>query len=329
MACLTENDDFYQIIRADFDREIAAGTFSPSVNSPLPSSVREFVDSVYSRFVKPPTELFNLQDDLHALWYMFVRAAQNIDADSAEQDRLFNQLNYAKELGAPVGGEDVSPWTSLPHLVDDVQTAWINDSMQLSPSERRNFAAFTARLLALGICDIKISLCALWLLRETLETTRPIEHDPLSQELALSDLLPAVVEWFQISSTQLLKLAVYQWVDDKTSADIALPGELAQAEGIQQPGFSVDRWVFWRKRLGELCYYHGAGGVANNAKQAFNHVIMTGGLLGHEIPGEKNYSSRMFRALDLELQRSGKSSVGLEDIETEPAWADEAELRDE
>ncbi|KAK4946706.1 hypothetical protein LTR10_014208 [Elasticomyces elasticus] len=329
MACLSENDDFYQGLRADFDREIEAEKSNPSVKNPLPLSIREFIDNIYSRFVKNPAQVSTYQEDFHALWYMFIRAAQNIDAESAEQDRLFNQLVYAKELGATLGGEDVSAWIYLPYLVEDFEEAWVDNSRKLSPSKRRNFAAFTARLLALGACDVNISLCALWLLRETLETTRAIGPDPYVQQLAISEILPAVVEWFHISSTKLLKLAVHEWSDGKSITDIALPGALAQAEGIQQPGFSIFRWVFWRNRLGELYYHEGADGVRANAKKAFDHMILTGRLLGHEIPGEKTYWSVVFRRLDRELQRSGKASVGLEDILPEPGWANEPESEDE
>jgi hypothetical protein len=33
--------------------------------------------------------------DLHDLWYILIQAAQATDADSAEQDRLANQVLYA------------------------------------------------------------------------------------------------------------------------------------------------------------------------------------------------------------------------------------------
>lgn len=285
-----------------------------------------------SHFVASPSQPATFPERFHTLWYMFIRAAENIDGDSAEQDRLFNQLVYAKELGTPVTQQEipsvpVSPWRGLPYLVDDFQVAWVEKSWQLRPHERRNFAAFTARLLALGSCDLDISLCALWLLRETLEASRPIEPDPTTPpRTPLSELLPAVAQWFQISNTKLLKLAVHQW-GDGNNTELALPGELARAEAVDRPGFSILRWVFWRKRLGELCYHQGASDVAATAKIAFEHMIITGRLLGHQIPGEKSYWSRVYHTLDMELKRSGKPSVGLEEIVTEPAWADEDELQ--
>lgn len=66
--------------------------------------------------------------------------------------------------------------------------------MDLSPHHRHNFAALTARLPALGICNTGLSLCALWLLREALETPRQLTRpENGGGKVLVSDLLPACV----------------------------------------------------------------------------------------------------------------------------------------
>ena len=174
-------ENLSQSIRQDFDRELAEVASRPNMQSTVSSSMREFIHNINFRYAQSetPRDVASFQRDLHDLWYMFIRAAQITDGDDPNQDRYITLLMYAKELSnvyIPGNLADTSNasglWTDLPYLVDDVREAWETQSRDLSPAHRRNFAAFTARLLGLGICNSSsISYCVLWLLCEALETS--------------------------------------------------------------------------------------------------------------------------------------------------------------
>ena len=193
--------------------------------------------------------------------------------------------------------------------------------MKLGPTHRHNFAAFTARLLALGVCDSSISWCALWLLREALETSRPLlvpaeGGNGRERELvSVAELLPAAVEWFQYSSYKLLTLAVenHSFEAEAGSSHTSVPGELAQSASVEQAGFSVSRWIFWRTRLREICLCEDIE-AAKVARRGFDVMIISGRLMGYDIPGEAKYWAKVEKALEEELTRSGKVSVSAEDI---------------
>ena len=158
-----------QSIREYFDYELAEEESRSSNQSTLWSSIREFILNINYRYAQS-NEPATFQHDIHDLWYMFIRTAQVTDAGSPSQDRHVAQLIYAKELGTgrrtgQTADDTFKLWTDLPYLLEDMREAWEKQSMKLDPTHRRNFAVFTARLLALGVCDSSISWCALWLLR--------------------------------------------------------------------------------------------------------------------------------------------------------------------
>jgi hypothetical protein len=324
-----------QSIREGFDCELAEEESRSSNQSTLWSSIREFILNIYHRYVQSKQPVTTFQHDLHDLWYMFIRTAQVTDADSPNQDRHVTQLIYAKELGTgrqtgQTADDTFRLWTDLPYLVEDTREAWEKQSMKLSLTHRRNFAAFTARLLALGVCDGRISWCALWLLREALETSRPLlipaegGNGGEGELVSVAELLPAAVEWFQYSSHKLLTLAVenHSFAAEADSSHVLVPGELAQSAGVEQAGFSVSRWIFWRTRLREICLCEDPE-VAKVARRGFDAMIISGRLMGYDIPGEAKYWAKVEKALEEELRRSGKVSVSAEDICIDLGWMED------
>jgi len=118
-----------QLIREDFDRELAEEKSRPSNQSTLWSSIREFILNINHRYVQSKQPVIFFQHDLHDLWYMFIQTAQVTDADSPSQDRHVTQLIYAKELlgtGRRTGqtaDDTFRLWTDLPYLVEDMREA--------------------------------------------------------------------------------------------------------------------------------------------------------------------------------------------------------------
>jgi hypothetical protein len=223
-------------------------------------------------------------------------------------------------------------WTDLPYLAQAFQDFWMNESTGLSITERESLAVLTAKLCATGVCSVDLSQCALWLFKEALETDRSHastigDDDSKDARPSVSDLLPACIVWMDYSNYKLARLSVDNCNPDSGSARddqvSTSPGPLAVEANITQPGFSVARWLFWRRRLGDM-YLSGDPHVAKSARKCFELMMHTGLAIGIKIPGEEKYLERLFEALDKELvARKIQGCVGPEDIEVNPAWANE------
>lgn len=279
---------------------------------------------------------------------MLIQTAKITPAISSEHDRLVTLVLLAREFEIfhrkkkdgtsnkekQEEEEAILPngqrfWTDLPYLVEEIQDAWTNESKGFTATERHNFAVFTAKLCAVGVCDNELSSCALWSIREALETERSItkaEGAPLS----IADILPACLSWFQHNNFKLLKLAVQNYNDHHTSAmagddvqpSIMAPGHLAVKANVTQSGFSVARWLFWRQWFQRIESLRERP-VAKLGKEGFEEMVRTGIALGYDIPGEKKYWEKVFEALDQEfVARGRKGCVGPDDVEIDMDWAD-------
>ena len=124
--------------------------------------------------------------------------------------------------------------------------------------ERHNLSAFVARLASVGVRDPELGLVAIWILRDTLETPRPLtrkrEADPSESEEQLTtivDLLPATMAWFLYCGHKIESLCILNQNFESNSGT----GELARRANVMpNSGFSVARWTFWRDRLEEISH---------------------------------------------------------------------------
>lgn len=315
--------------RSAIDSEAANDEANSPSSSTLWQSVGGHVLNTSFRYTTWTHPISDFKWDLHDLWYTLIQAAQIMPADDAAQDRLVHQVLYARSLGTlrrtTTGTEEQAItadggriWTNLPYLVCDLQTVW-EQSTALSPTHRHNLAAFTARLAALGVGGADLSDAALWLLRTALETPRPLTKAGGGDSISLAELLPACVAWFQYCNHRLLTLSVSQ---HGSHAPAATPGELAQIAQVSHWGFSVARWLFWRRRFKELSRCTDDDVVARQGKRGFGLMVKTGRDLGYQIPGEANYVAKVQQALLDELKRSGKQYVTSDEIVIDLDWAD-------
>lgn len=245
---------FSAAFRKDIDGE-AAGR--PNDDNTLWKTARLLIWNISRRYKQPdpPMELFAF--DLHDLWYTIIQAAKTISADHPSQDRLISQILYARELGTLVRNTEPPNatfsygriWTDLPFLIDDLQLEW-RQLLQMSAAHRHNLAAFTARLVALGVCSNALSVCALWTLRETLETPRNLTVAENTSNVSISEMLPAAVVWLSYSSHKLIALS--NTSSDALDLETATLGELAKDANVTSGGFNRSRWRFWRHRLEEI-----------------------------------------------------------------------------
>lgn len=287
-------------------------------------------------------------ESLHDTWDELIHAAKVLPSMSSEHDRLVTLVLEVRELGlftrpkkdATFGdGHEVAVmpngqrlWTDVPYLQQEFKLSWTTESMGFTVAERESLAVLTAKLCASGVCATDLACCALWLFRETLEKERPLTAQSSGDRASkdsyppIIDLLPACVEWLKYGNHKLVKLSVENFrpvvSDDEASTS---PGPLASQVNITQHGFSVQRWLFWRYRFGEL-YLQGGEQVAKLARPCFEAMVGTGLEVGISIPGERGYLDSLFKALDEELIARGfKDCVGPEDIEIDPSWADKDE----
>ena len=250
------------------DLEVAQVSPDSPMNSPLemlraynydPShdlwtSARSKIRNILRRFPNQPLE--EIEFDLHDLWDTIIRTAFITNPNDPGQDRLVAEVVLARELGSlgpnatTADGEVLS---GLPFLVGDITAACLGKLKLLEQEERRNLAAFVARLVAVGVRAPELGSCALFMLRETLETPFTAKDE----ENRIAKRLPAVVAWFNFAGH---RLAVFSGGNGHKplsgeEGTLTTVGKLAREAGILEPGFSTKRWHFWRQRLEALSSY--------------------------------------------------------------------------
>ncbi|KAL1961694.1 hypothetical protein VTN77DRAFT_1298 [Rasamsonia byssochlamydoides] len=345
MAACTNNSCAPQNLSRSEKRKV----FAPDPANPQGNweDLRNFIVSLGQPYVEHAIDVAQIENNLHDMWDILIQTAKITPAISPEHDRLVNLVLLAREFGIfhrkkkdGTSNEEKEEailtngqrfWTDLPYLVEEIQDAWTKESKGFTVTERHNFAVFTAKLCAVGVCDTELSFCALWLIREALETERSLTKSEGDGEdknpLSIADILPACLAWFQHNNFKLLKLAVqnYDHTPATTGDDVQLsmaPGDLAVKANVTQSGFSVARWLFWRQRFKELSRC-GNEQVAKLGKEGFDEMVRTGIALGYDIPGEKKYWEKVFETLDQEfVARGGKDCVGPDDVEIDMDWAD-------
>jgi hypothetical protein len=245
--------------RKDIDDIAAEGD-----ENTLDVTIKSHIWSMIQRAQDP--ELSAFQDtDYHLFCYTVIQAAKSYTFTNSKQNEVVLHLICAREIGTvelpivdPISGvQTLVPCTSttgarvpsdLPFLVEDIEEEWMNRSSAMSIAQRTNLMAFIGRLLAVGISN-RLSLCALRLFHDALETPRRLRESEPGQEVPILDLLPAIDAWLIVHNykTHTMVRRGYEF-----DTPLAAPGELAQSAGITKNGFSRERWMFWKSRLQEI-----------------------------------------------------------------------------
>lgn len=266
--------NFHSLYVADVDAEIIRLGYDD--NHRLWYRAHLFAKNITSRYGQYRNHISLFEYDLHDLWYLIIQAAKITSADHPAQDRLASQVIHIREMGVisrktskPQEEDTIGDfreealtskgriWVDLPFLVDEIREAW---GKTMPHRQRHNLSAFVARLTSWGICDPDISLCAIWILRDTLESPRPLvgmddsqsnkDGHELNQDTPISMLLPAAVSWFEYCGYKLETLCIInQDFELSTIGDLARDANVSPASG-----FSVSRWHFWKSRLEEICH---------------------------------------------------------------------------
>lgn len=311
-------------------------------------NLRDAIGGIGRGYFNNESTTTEIESQLHDIWDELIHAVKITPATSAELDRLATLVSETRALGifprnktdkeAALENEGVRLpngqrlWIDLPYLGREVMDAWTKESMGYTSAERESVAVWTAKLCATDICPEDLSCCALWLFKQALETDRPVTEDGQDDKArpTVHDLLSACLAWLKHSNSKLVKLSQENYTATRAPGScigkedidnsMTLPGDLAVQAGVTKPGFSIDRWLFWRQRFKDL-YRSGVPPVVKLARSCFEVTIFSGMDVGLNIPGERVYLSRLFEAVDKEIEaREFKECVGAEDIDIDMDW---------
>ncbi|KAI5459356.1 hypothetical protein BGZ63DRAFT_406655 [Mariannaea sp. PMI_226] len=292
-------------------------------------------------------DVADIDECLHDAWDELFFAAKAIPCSSSELDRLVILILELREFGPLVRpariGNDEEPavmptgerlWTDLPYFVADLRRFWENEAPILPGPELESLAAFTAKLCASGVFAQDLSWCELQLFKMVLEKENPpcgdcnSTKDSSGSDGISGDRVKACVQWLTYANFKLARLSIDglspndMEQGNEVQESVSL-GQIAVEAGVKVNGFSLQRWLFWRQKFGEM-YLHGNEEVSMPSRKAFELMIGTGLAIGLNIPGEKRYLEQLFKALETELAlRDFTGCVTPEDIEIDPNWANE------
>ncbi|KAH7129809.1 hypothetical protein B0J13DRAFT_563381 [Dactylonectria estremocensis] len=305
---------FFQEIRESFVSAMKLSN-EEEKRSELDSIISFIILFIKDGSTQPPSE--SVQQKLDLIWHMVIEMAKALDKDDPFQEHLITLIIWTKELDSlhralHMTEPTAAAWESY-GFVNSLHASWEQLLSTGDLSQQCSLASFSAKALALGIYGDSVGPTALWCLREALET---------DDQAKTAALLPVTVAWISHCRHKLLTFsATKRLCEEQSKAQLQTPALLARKSGINEPGFSMERWLFWRRRLQELSHSSDSE-VAEEAKKGFIIMINTGRELSFDAPGEVRFSERLQAAMFEELKRTGKDSVDSDDINIDVDWVD-------
>ncbi|PHH89385.1 hypothetical protein CDD83_6167 [Cordyceps sp. RAO-2017] len=272
-----------ELVRSGIDEEIRNGA-DPGDNT-LNLTLQSFIHALTYRYANTTVPLLDIEAELHDAWYVCIQAAKHMHCSNHKQDALVRCLAAAKSMGhlrrpqAALGGSGADPelilfsdrssfWADLPLFGTDLVREWTEryySNEHYDPDQRSYLAAFVGRLLSVGIHRGPAD-CLLSLLRETLETPRPLVSAPSADgdgssgtktAPVVEDLLRALQQLFHHVEGAVFMIRYHCSPNNSLvpcgGAQVSGLGELALQSGtVRSAGFSPERWTFWARRLEEL-----------------------------------------------------------------------------
>jgi hypothetical protein len=134
--------------------------------------------------------------------------------------RELGTLSRTAETGGDtieVGNQKLS--TDLPYLFKDVEAAWKSSNANISEAQRRNFASFLAKMLAIGICRDELAGLARGSFDEALQE---------KSRSSMMDSLQMVLIWFKYAGNKLSLLSEKSRCGLSPSGWLSLQNRLAE-----------------------------------------------------------------------------------------------------
>ncbi|KAH8201374.1 hypothetical protein TruAng_004457 [Truncatella angustata] len=179
------------------------------------------------RYAISDLSIEHFEIEIRDIWYIFILASQNIDANHPAQDELTRIVFLAREYGTIQRAVTGVPhtqsaitshgriWQDFPFLIQDVRDAWkgvmTSPSSSSSSAHRRNLTAGIARMAGVGLCLVDVH--------------RRSNFTAKSRQ--------------QISRWDMEHRCAARWIAPYDA-------------GIASTGFSNTRFIFWKERLADI-----------------------------------------------------------------------------
>ncbi|KEY66858.1 hypothetical protein S7711_05212 [Stachybotrys chartarum IBT 7711] len=196
-----------------------------------------------------PAGTDDVENYLWSMWTLLERVAKKVPALDPRQQLLvgiIRKLQAKDRETVTLWGNDSKVWSELPMLGPTMREAWnarpaLDGTGQDASAiaEWVSLNSFAARVLGGSLQSWENF--AIWELRASLE------EDPASSTARDAHLATAS-QWFIYAGKVLYDLSRNPTELDEASARALTTGKLLDAK----PGFSEERWKFWRERLAEL-----------------------------------------------------------------------------
>ncbi|KAG6020910.1 hypothetical protein E4U41_002684 [Claviceps citrina] len=218
-----------------------------------------------------PDDAKEAEDWLWSFWTIFVGVAKKIPADDERQQLLaltVAKLKERRDQEVEMWGQKTRVWTELPMLGPIMRDAW-NLSPDFDGSENDTSSiqewislnSFAARLYGLSLQDWHNF--AIWELRSGLEET------PEDRPNAKDTRIATAYEWIAHAGKQLHRKGTEVNKLDAMETRALKPGNLFKSD---QSGLTVERWNFWRGRIGVLGAGAGSGAAKEKAQKTLEKM---------------------------------------------------------
>ncbi|CZR44651.1 uncharacterized protein FPRO_14404 [Fusarium proliferatum ET1] len=137
----------------------------------------------------------------------------------------------------------------------------------------------------------------------------------------IAKFLPGAVLWMELCPYALLKGCVLKGDEQQSGQSSLNLGTLPQDQCVNNVGFSMARWLIWRRRFQKLSR-HADTSLAQLAKKGFMAMIHRGRDVDYSVPGEDVFAERLQATMWTELVKSGKESLDGDDVDIDTNWVD-------
>ncbi|KAG5923055.1 hypothetical protein E4U53_003607 [Claviceps sorghi] len=204
------------------------------------------IDNIY------PSDAAEAEKWLWSFWSIIIGMARMVSAEDERQTLLaltVAKLQTKRDQEVEMWGQRTRVWTELPMLGPVMRDSWSlspdfnspDHSEPCSVEEWVSLNSFAARIHGLALLDWHNF--AIWEMRFGLE--EPIEDRPRVRE----SIIATSYEWIIHAGRELYKKATEGATLDALETRALMPGSLFKSN---QSGLSVERWNFWRERIGVL-----------------------------------------------------------------------------
>ncbi|KAG5977996.1 hypothetical protein E4U55_006435 [Claviceps digitariae] len=225
-----------------------------------------------------PSDPLEASDWLWSFWSIFVGVVRVIPADDDERQQLLvltvAKLKTKRDEEVEMWGQRTRVWSELPMLGPIMRDSWsfspnfddVTDTDPCPVEEWVSLNSFAARIYGAALQDWHNF--AIWELRFGLE--EPFEDRPSAKDA----MIATIYEWIVHAGKELHKNATKEIKLSAMETRALKPGSLFKSD---QSGLTIERWDFWRERIGVLGASVGSGVSKEKAQKTLEMMKEIGG----------------------------------------------------